>query len=585
MSFRRFVYTIIFFIPVISFGDVSFITAQISPGELAHSHAHLEGITNCTNCHELGQKISSQKCLDCHVLIQSRLSQNKGYHASKAVRNKTCIECHKDHLGRDFQMVEWENGKDKFNHDLAGYVLEGKHKGIKCESCHKPSRITDQSVIQRKRDGLKLESTFLGVSRECGNCHFDEHRAQLGKDCYACHDFNDWKKSSEAKFDHSGTRFPLLGKHSLVSCVQCHPLIKEPKKKEDGNLDADYKNFKITKFDRCTYCHKDPHEGKFGLNCQKCHTPGGWLNVTISGFDHSKTNYPLTGKHLNVNCLKCHQPDSGKKAVYKGLKHKQCKDCHADEHHGQFASRKDTGACESCHTTSGFIPSSYTVSLHNEQSRFKLEGSHRSVACNSCHVKVSGNAFRAYSGLNADPVKATAVFTFKKQQCGDCHDDVHQGQFNGRPGGCEACHRPAAWDSLIFNHDTQTDFPLRGRHKETACVQCHKHVAGKSGTAYIMYKGVSRLCEDCHTDYHYGQFAVNDASGEHKNIHCERCHTENGFKPSVFDHNKQSVFPLSGKHEKADCSSCHSTVMLNNRDSTILYKPIRTTCSSCHADL
>lgn len=583
MHFRRFVYTILF-IPTISFGEVSFIAAQISPGELAHSHAHLEGITNCTNCHELGQKISSQKCLDCHTLIQSRISQNKGYHASKAVRNRTCIECHKDHLGRDFQMVEWESGKEKFNHDLTGYVLEGKHKGLKCESCHKPARIRDNAVIQRKNDGLKLESTFLGVSRECMNCHFDEHRGQLGKDCYSCHDYNDWKKSGEAKFDHSQTRFPLLGKHSLVTCVQCHPLMKEPKKKEDGSLDADYMKFKITKFDRCTYCHKDPHEGKFGLNCQKCHTPGGWLNVTISGFDHSKTNYPLTGKHVNVNCLKCHQPDNKKRAVYKGLKHEFCMDCHADEHHGQFASRKDTGACESCHTTSGFIPSSFTVSLHNEQSRFKLEGSHQSVACNACHIKSSGYDFTKHTGLNEKPIKSTTVFKISQHRCVFCHADVHHGQFAEKISktGCEECHQTSSWDSVRFDHDKQSGFPLKGKHRDVQCFKCHKPVANAGGSDYILYKGTPKRCENCHQDYHYGQFM--QAGNQGATVACERCHNENGFKPSVFDHNKQSVFTLSGKHEKVSCDKCHPTVTLNNRDSTILYKPVSAKCSSCHAD-
>ena len=30
--------------------------AQISPGELTKSHAHLEGMLNCTKCHVLGDK-------------------------------------------------------------------------------------------------------------------------------------------------------------------------------------------------------------------------------------------------------------------------------------------------------------------------------------------------------------------------------------------------------------------------------------------------------------------------------------------------------------------------------------------------
>ena len=32
--------------------------AQLSPGPLTNAHASLEGITNCTQCHTLGEKIS-----------------------------------------------------------------------------------------------------------------------------------------------------------------------------------------------------------------------------------------------------------------------------------------------------------------------------------------------------------------------------------------------------------------------------------------------------------------------------------------------------------------------------------------------
>ncbi len=562
--------------------------AQISPGELARSHAHLEGITNCTNCHELGQKISSQKCLDCHTLIQSRISQNKGYHASKTVRSKTCIECHKDHLGRDFQMVEWENGKDQFNHDLAGFALEGKHRGLKCESCHKPSRITDRAVLLRKNDGLKPESTFLGISRECVSCHFDEHRGQLGKDCYACHDYSDWMKSGETKFDHGKTRFPLLGKHSLVPCIQCHPLIGEPKKKEDGTLDPDYKKFKITKFDRCNYCHKDPHDGKFGLNCQKCHTPGGWLNVSISGFDHSKTNYPLTGKHLNVNCLKCHQPDRKKQAVYKNMKFQFCSDCHRDVHAGQLSHREDKGKCEACHTTAGFIPSTFTVERHNQESKYRLLGAHDTVACRSCHVKSEPKAFDTRTGIKIESDTATLVLRFKSHSCSSCHKDIHYGQFRDKieKHDCAVCHTVKQWKETTFDHGKDSRFPLTGKHKTLRCDQCHKLTDEKTEKQRVLYRPLSIFCESCHKDIHEGQLAKHQSATEsHPMTYCDDCHTSDSFKPSVFNHNTQSRFSLTGAHRKVECRQCHIQARVLSDTLITLYKPIDTSCASCHADV
>ncbi len=45
------------------------LAAQISPGALSSPHSHLEGISNCTQCHELGNKVSDNKCLACHTEI------------------------------------------------------------------------------------------------------------------------------------------------------------------------------------------------------------------------------------------------------------------------------------------------------------------------------------------------------------------------------------------------------------------------------------------------------------------------------------------------------------------------------------
>ena len=99
--------------------------AQISPGDLATVHAHLEGMANCTLCHTLGAKVSNEKCLDCHKEIKKRLDESKGFHTSSKVKGKECIICHSDHYGRNYDIVHMV--KDKFDHNDTGYKLEGKH--------------------------------------------------------------------------------------------------------------------------------------------------------------------------------------------------------------------------------------------------------------------------------------------------------------------------------------------------------------------------------------------------------------------------------------------------------------------------
>jgi hypothetical protein len=55
---------------------------------------------------------------------------------------------------------------------------------------------------------------------------------------------------------------------------------------------------------------------------------------------------------------------------------------------------------------------------------------------------------------------------------------------------------------------------------------------------------------------------------------CASCHSEDGWKPSKYDHNR-SKFKLDGKHRDVKCRLCHGRGR---------YKPLDTTCASCHKD-
>jgi hypothetical protein len=61
-----------------------------------------------------------------------------------------------------------------------------------------------------------------------------------------------------------------------------------------------------------------------------------------------------------------------------------CADCHENLHGDQFASRKDGGRCEACHTTDVFQPAGRFD--HNRDAAFSLKGAHEKVACNRCHA-------------------------------------------------------------------------------------------------------------------------------------------------------------------------------------------------------
>ena len=101
----------------------------------------------------------------------------------------------------------------------------------------------------------------------------------VGSDaCKDCHDEKGWKPAP--KFQHARTDFPLEGKHAEVKCVACHA------RERDAHFSRSafpapssevFSRFKPVAHAACTSCHKDPHQNRYGQNCQSCHTVEGWL--------------------------------------------------------------------------------------------------------------------------------------------------------------------------------------------------------------------------------------------------------------------------------------------------------------------
>src|SRR3546814_8890032 len=107
---------------------------------------------------------------------------------------------------------------------MTRFPRKGAHAKARCESCH-----------TAPPDKLKL-------SVECGSCHAkdDAHTGKLGPDCARCHDSGDW--TTNLRFDHALSRFPLLGRHASAKCADCH-------------VDKTFAAKGIT----CASCHKDDH--------------------------------------------------------------------------------------------------------------------------------------------------------------------------------------------------------------------------------------------------------------------------------------------------------------------------------------
>jgi hypothetical protein len=517
------------------------IYSQISPGALTKAHADLEGLSNCTKCHQLGEQVFNSKCLDCHTEIKTLIDENRGYHSSTDVRGKDCWSCHSEHHGRNFRIVNFD--PNSFNHSKTGFELKDAHQKAECKDCHQSKHISDSK--------LKLKSgTYLGLSQYCFSCHEDYHLKTLSDDCSACHDSKAFRPAPG--FNHNKAQFKLTGAHIKVDCISCHP--KEIKNSKETQ------KFKGIAFANCNSCHTDVHQGRFGNDCKSCHSTVSFKTINQSAFDHNRTNYPLIGNHKSVSCNSCHKSEKNRKPAYQ-----KCTDCHKDYHNFQFIIENKIRDCEDCHTVYGFRPSTYTMESHNK-SKFKLTGAHLAVPCESCH-------------LNNENIQAGHLnWSFRDigLDCIECHENIHNKELKVEylpENDCRACHRTDNWSVIDFDHD-KTNFQLKGKHLNSACRDCHysnKEIESNK----IIFSSLNPDCETCHTDIHYGQFSVNNKTD------CSECHTFENWKPENFDHNK-TRFKLEGAHQKVDCIRCHAPTQVNGII-FIQYKLEDFRCITCHS--
>jgi predicted CXXCH cytochrome family protein len=510
------------------------IAGQISPGDLASPHSHLEGLSNCTQCHVLGNKVTPDKCLACHTEIKERVALQKGYHSSAEVKGKECTVCHNDHHGKNFQLIRFDIAK--FDHNLTGYTLSSPHSKKQCVDCHNKKFISEEKIKAKKY-------TYLGVGNNCLACHTDYHQKTLSDDCLSCHNPDSFKPAT--KFSHDKTNFRLIGKHVNTDCSRCHKVESREGKK--------FKDFRVQQF-YCSSCHKDPHQNKFGQTCNQCHNEESFEVVKgVKAFDHNKTDYKLEDKHLTVNCKLCH-----KTKFTDPLKFKNCTDCHTDYHKSQFAKNGTSPDCSKCHTVKGFTLFSYTLEQHNI-STFPLQGGHLAVPCTECHKKQT-------------------AWNFKKigNDCKDCHKDVHRNIIASKfypDANCKICHNENRWNDVAFDH-SKTGFLLSGAHSKKECLACHIPDKAK-GNTQPKFTGLSKKCADCHDDKHYRQFDKNGITN------CIECHDTENWKASGFNHNS-TAFKLDGKHINVPCLKCHKPQQ-EGSNFFVKYKLKVFTCESCHS--
>jgi nitrate/TMAO reductase-like tetraheme cytochrome c subunit len=233
-------------------------------------------------------------------------------------------------------------------------------------------------------------------------------------DCTSCHSQSSWDGAS---FNHSTTRFPLVGAHANKQCVTCHT---------GGNYQLSFTD--------CYQCHQSDFTGASNPNhvangyshdCTQCHSQTTWDGAT---FDHATTRFPLTGAHTTSTCVSCHTGGNYQ------LTFTDCYACHQSDfalptnpNHIASAFGHD---CTPCHTTSVWKPSTF----NHDQQYFKINsGRHRQewTLCSDCHQS-AGN-YTQFTCISCHEHNQTSTdrdhqgvrnYLYSSPSCYSCHRNV-----------------------------------------------------------------------------------------------------------------------------------------------------------------
>lgn len=443
-------------------------------------------------------------CRSCHqpknqAAAIAALMKRKDHAQSWLGMETACVSCHGDphraQLGTRCEschtLTAW-SPPSRFDHARTDYPLTGRHTTLACAKCHIGADVPKQSAA----------ATWKPLAHgECSSCHKDPHAGRFGGKCASCHETDDFHHLRTASFDHSRTRYPLLGAHASVTCAKCHDPATA-----FGAKPA---------FDRCDRCHRDAHGGQLAVksgparDCAECHVVADFTASTFTLAAHQQTNYPLQGAHARAACAKCHARSdaTGAPASYGTARvplhpaAADCATCHADPHGGRFSAggaRPRSEGCTACHGMERFAPSRVDVAAHARYP-FALTGAHRAVPCAACHKELARTAASGAGTLKGAKL-AAVEFRDERRRCADCHTSPHGTQFASRreKGACEGCHVDAAFaPASKFDHARDAAFKLEGAHARIACAACHPTQKTPDGPR-VVYRPLSSRCESCH---------------------------------------------------------------------------------------
>lgn len=437
----------------------------------------------------------ARACADCHDSPHAERFESGVAALFESTTDAGCVQCHTE-THESFREPELAELLSPEEHAFSGFRLELPHAESTCAECHDP----DEHRFRDRYPGRRWN--------DCAACHDDPHDAQFDGSahapdgCLSCHDEHQFETHRFDVERHAQTSLALEDAHAGVDCYECHEVHRKRATVFHGTPD------------RCDQCHRDAHAGFFdavsreerrveGGECARCHRATTFSEWNEQAFDHDHwAAFELRGAHAQSDCESCHprseERDEFGRSFGRVDEHfgefEGCANCHGDPHRGYFDGPgqprmvDEREGCARCHTQTSFrvIGDEFDHALWTG---FPLRGQHRKIDCSECHTpRVNADEF----GRTWEAAPGTS--------CSDCHTNPHAGQFQAEGAtDCRRCHQSArTFSLLVFDHDTDSRFPLDEAHEKVACAACHKPWPMASGGEVVRYRPLEQECVDCH---------------------------------------------------------------------------------------
>ena len=178
----------------------------------------------------------------------------------------------------------------RFAHERTSYPLEGKHRTAPCVNCHTAGY--DEPL-----------------PTACATCHVDPHQLEFGLQCKACHTPESFQPLF-AVDAHRRTGFPLIGRHAVLPCEECHVQKRE---RTFTRVALDCQACHVRDAARARLTTVDHRVAPFSrASCGNCHAPTSFFGGRYAEHDRC---FPISvGKHAPFTCAQCHAGLAGARA-------------------------------------------------------------------------------------------------------------------------------------------------------------------------------------------------------------------------------------------------------------------------------